>query len=137
MRERWWRWVQWAGGLLVLVFVARYLVRNWAAIRSEPVAWDLAPGWILASLAIILATYALLTESWRRMLAGWGPRLRWLEAARIWVLSPRLPSSHSSSSVGCCFNAIVKYAPICFTVKWWTTCACGVTVTNLPPTPPP
>jgi hypothetical protein len=87
VRERWWRWVQWAGGLLVLVFVARYLVRNWAAIRSEPVAWELAPGWILASLAIILATYALLTESWRRMLAGWGPRLRWLEAARIWVLS--------------------------------------------------
>ncbi len=87
MRERWWRWVQWAGGLFVLAFVARFVMRNWAAIRSEPVAWELAPGWILASLAIILATYALLAESWRRMLAGWGPRLRWPEAARIWVLS--------------------------------------------------
>lgn len=87
MRERWWRWVQWAGGLLVLLFVVRFVARNWAAIRSEPVAWELGPGWILASLGIILATYALLAESWRRMLGGWGPRLRWPDAARIWVLS--------------------------------------------------
>ncbi|HEV8149071.1 MAG TPA: lysylphosphatidylglycerol synthase transmembrane domain-containing protein [Gemmatimonadales bacterium] len=87
MRERWWRWVQWAGGLLVLGFVARFLIRNWATIRAEPVAWRLAPGWILASLATILVTYALLSESWRRMLQGFGPRLRWIDAARIWVLS--------------------------------------------------
>jgi glycosyltransferase 2 family protein len=87
MAKRWWRPVQWAGGLLVLGFVVRYLVRNWATIRAEPVAWRLEPGWIVASLLVILATYALLAESWRRMLAGWGPRLRWLVAARIWVLS--------------------------------------------------
>jgi hypothetical protein len=87
MRERWWRLVQWAGGLLVLVFVARFLIRHWATIRAEPVAWQLSPGWILASLATVLATYVLLTESWRRMLQGWGPRLGWLDAARIWVLS--------------------------------------------------
>jgi glycosyltransferase 2 family protein len=87
MRERWWRWLQWAGGLLVLGFVIRFLVRNWATIRAERIAWDLSPGWILASLALVLATYALLVESWRRMLEGWGPRLGWLAAARIWVLS--------------------------------------------------
>ena len=87
MRERWWRWVQWTGGLLVLLFVVRFVARNWTAIRSESVAWEISPGWILAGLALILATYALLAESWRRMLAGWGPRLRWSEAARVWVLS--------------------------------------------------
>ena len=87
MRERRWRWLQWAGGLLVLGFVARYLIRNWATIRAERVIWGLAPGWILASLLIVVATYALLVESWRRMLAGWGPRLGWRDAARIWVLS--------------------------------------------------
>ena len=87
MRERWWRWLSWTGGALVLFFVVRYIVRNWATIRAEPVQWQVSPGWILASVALVLATYALLTESWRRMLSGWGPRLRWLEAARIWVLS--------------------------------------------------
>ena len=87
MRERWWRWLQWVGGLLVLGFVARFLIRNWATIRTERVDWQLAPGWILASLLIVVVTYALLVESWRRMLAGWGPRLPWRDAARIWVLS--------------------------------------------------
>lgn len=31
--------------------------------------------------------YALLVEAWRRMLAGWGDRLDYAVAARIWVLS--------------------------------------------------
>ena len=92
MRERWWRWVQWVGGALVLLFIIRFLVRNWDSIRAEPVAWQLSPGWLLASVAVILATYALLAESWRRVVSGWGVRdagrrLGWLEAARIWVLS--------------------------------------------------
>ncbi|HEV8600113.1 MAG TPA: lysylphosphatidylglycerol synthase domain-containing protein [Gemmatimonadales bacterium] len=92
MRERWWRWLQWAGGLLVLGFVVRFLVRNWATIQTERIAWELSPGWILASLALVLATYALLVEAWRRMLGGWGvgsggSGLGWPDAARIWVLS--------------------------------------------------
>jgi len=87
VRERWWRWGQWIGGLLVLVFVARFLIRNWDAIRAEPIAWQITPAWIVVSIAVILLTYVLLVESWRRMLLGWGPRLAWLDAARIWVLS--------------------------------------------------
>jgi uncharacterized membrane protein YbhN (UPF0104 family) len=87
VRERWWRYGQWLGAAVVLVFVARFLVRNWTAIRGERVAWELSPAWILASVAIVLLTYVLLVESWRRMLQGWGPRLGWLDAARIWVLS--------------------------------------------------
>lgn len=87
MRERWWRPLQWAGGLLILAFVARYLVRNWNAIRNEPIAWEFSPLLIAASLAVVLATYALLAQAWRRMLAGWGHPLPWTAAARIWVLS--------------------------------------------------
>jgi hypothetical protein len=85
--RRWWRWGQALAGLLVIGFVARSVVRNWETIRAEPVAWRLAPHWIILSLITILATYALLAESWRRMLAGWGPSLRFREAARIWVIS--------------------------------------------------
>lgn len=87
LASRWWRWTQGIAGLLVIVFVARYLVRNWDTIRTEPVEWRFGPHWILLSLAAVLATYALLAESWRRMLAGWGPGLRFGEAARIWVIS--------------------------------------------------
>jgi glycosyltransferase 2 family protein len=87
VRERWWRYLQWLGGAAVLAFVVRYLVQNWDAIRREPIAWRLSPGWLLASLALVLFTYVLLVEAWRRMLLGWGPRLPWLDSARIWVLS--------------------------------------------------
>jgi len=87
--KRWWRWLQWVGGALVIAFVTRFLIRNWAEIRAEPVTWRISPGWIALSLALVLATYAVLIESWRRLLAGWGKSLAppWLPAARIWVLS--------------------------------------------------
>jgi hypothetical protein len=85
--RRWWRWLQAAAGLAVIGFVVRHLIRNWEFVRAEPVDWVLSPGWILASLVLVLATYALLAESWRRMLAGWGPLLPYFDAARIWVLS--------------------------------------------------
>jgi hypothetical protein len=85
--RRWWRWGQAIAGLLVIGFVVRSLARNWESVRAEPVAWQLAPQWILLSLVTVLVTYALLVESWRRMLAGWGPSLGYLEAARIWVVS--------------------------------------------------
>jgi len=34
----------------------------------------------------VLATYAIQIESWRRILAGWGQRLAYGRAARIWLL---------------------------------------------------
>ena len=35
----------------------------------------------------MLLTYALLIESWRRLLAAWSARLSWPHAARIWLAS--------------------------------------------------
>ncbi len=87
MRKAWWRWLQWGAGALVVGFVVYYLARNWDAVRQAHIVWAFGPGWIVASLAVVLATYVIQVESWRRMLAGWGPRLPWSEAARIWVLS--------------------------------------------------
>lgn len=85
--DRWWRWLQAIAGLAIIAFVVRYLVRNWTAIRTEPVQWDINVGWLALYLLVVLATFALLAESWRRMLAGWGARLAFVEAARVWVLS--------------------------------------------------
>ncbi|HEX7024158.1 MAG TPA: lysylphosphatidylglycerol synthase domain-containing protein [Gemmatimonadales bacterium] len=87
MARGWWRWIQGIAGALVVVFVVRHLARNWEAVRAAPIAWSFAPGWLILSLALVLGTYAVLVESWRRMLAGWGPRLGWWESARVWVLS--------------------------------------------------
>lgn len=87
MHRRWWRWLQATGGVLVVFFVARYLVRNWDEVRLARLDLTLRPGWIMLSLLLVLATYAILIESWRRMLAGWGPLLGWWESARVWVIS--------------------------------------------------
>jgi uncharacterized membrane protein YbhN (UPF0104 family) len=87
VRSAWWRWLQWGGGVLVVGFVVYYLARNWDAVREAHIVWAFRPGWIAASLAVVLATYAIQVESWRRMLAGWGPRLGWKDSARVWVLS--------------------------------------------------
>ena len=87
MARRWWRVGQALAGAIVVLFVVRYLARNWDEVRSARLDWDIGPGWIAASLLLVLATYALLVEAWRRMVAGWGPRLEWWTAARIWIIS--------------------------------------------------
>jgi hypothetical protein len=82
-----WRWAQWIGGALVVAFLLNHLWNSWSEVRASPIDWGFHPGWIAASLGLVLTTYALLIESWRRILAGWGPRLGWWESARVWVLS--------------------------------------------------
>jgi hypothetical protein len=87
VRKGWWRWIQAIGGALVVVFVVRYLAKNWDEVRRAQLELAFRPGWVVASLLLVLATYAILIESWRRMLAGWGPLLGWWESARVWVIS--------------------------------------------------
>ena len=68
-------------------FATAAIVRQWADVRTA--AGDLHPRWsfIAASCAVVLLTYALLIEVWRVVLRGWGARLPYPEAARIWVVS--------------------------------------------------
>jgi len=87
VHKGWWRWIQALGGALVVFFVARYLARNWDEVRRAQLELTLRPGWVIASLVLVLGTYGILIESWRRMLAGWGPLLGWWESARVWVIS--------------------------------------------------
>jgi uncharacterized membrane protein YbhN (UPF0104 family) len=69
----------------------------WYAIRSLRGQWSLAgeriatihPGWswiILATL-IVVATYVLLVETWRRIIIAAGEHLSFGDAARIWFVS--------------------------------------------------
>ncbi len=43
--------------------------------------------WIALASVIVLATYALLVQSWRMLLAEWGGQLRYSQAVQIWTIS--------------------------------------------------
>jgi hypothetical protein len=83
----WLRAGQWLVGLLIIGLAARSLMRNWAELRSQPLAWRIEPGWLILSALVVWAMYALLIVAWRIMLAGWGQRLDGWTAARIWTVS--------------------------------------------------
>jgi uncharacterized membrane protein YbhN (UPF0104 family) len=87
VRSGWVRVAQALAGLAIVVFAMRALVRNWDQLRSQPLEWQLRPGWLVLSLALTWLMYALLILGWRSMLSGWGQRLDWWSAARIWILS--------------------------------------------------
>jgi uncharacterized membrane protein YbhN (UPF0104 family) len=83
-----WLWVvQGLVTLAVVAFVARALARNWDQFRSLHVTLTIGPGWIAASVLLVFLTYVMQVESWRRILAGWGQRLGFRAAARVWSLA--------------------------------------------------
>lgn len=84
---RWWRWGQGVAGAAILAYVIRFLGSNWDTVRAAPLDWRLRPVPVLASLALVLCTYAMLVEAWRRTVAAWGSPVGFGQAARIWVLS--------------------------------------------------
>ena len=84
------RWLVWLAQLViagvVVAMVSRTFAANWHEFTSLHVALAPKPGWIALSVLAVLATYAIQIESWRRILAGWGQRLAYGRAARIWLL---------------------------------------------------
>jgi glycosyltransferase 2 family protein len=86
-RAGWVRAAQWLVGLAIVAFAARSLLRNWEALRAQPLRVELDPGWLLVSLLLVWSMYAVLIVAWRTMLAGWGQRLGTWNAARIWTVS--------------------------------------------------
>ena len=87
MRSGWVRVAQALAGLAIVCFAIRTLARNWDQLRSQPLEWQLRPGWLALSLVLTWLMYALLILGWRSMLSGWGQRLDGWSAARIWILS--------------------------------------------------
>jgi len=85
--RRWRLAAQLLVAVVVLALVARTIAANWSSYRSLSVDLRLQPGWLLLSLASLVAVSALQIESWRRILAGWAQSLRFLPGARIWFLA--------------------------------------------------
>lgn len=79
--------VGWAFAVIVVVIVFGKLIDQWGAVRDALLT--ARPDWLSLTLSCVavLAVYALLIETWRIVLAGWGHRLPFWEAARIWTVS--------------------------------------------------
>jgi hypothetical protein len=78
---------QWVFAALVLFFAFRALAGQWNQVGARLL--HLQFGWehIVMATVLILATYALLIEGWRRILIAWDSHLPFRPAARIWFLS--------------------------------------------------
>jgi hypothetical protein len=70
---------------LVLWFAGRQL--DWHAVSQAWRSIAIRPGFLVASGALTLASYALLIYVWVQVVAGWGAALAYRPAARIWFVS--------------------------------------------------
>ena len=71
----------------MLFFAARSLIGQWDKVGSRLTHIQFQWGWIAAATALVLASYLLLIEGWRRVLVAWDSHLPFGDAARIWFLS--------------------------------------------------
>jgi len=86
-RPRIWRIVQFVAGALVVALAVRSVALNWQTLRTQPIEWRISTGWIIASIAVVFAAYAVLIEAWRRVVLSMGEVLPFFPAARIWFLA--------------------------------------------------
>jgi hypothetical protein len=72
---------------VALVYAAIRVQQQWGSLRNA--ASDLTPHWLLLACAalIVFTTWAVLVQSWRTLVFGFGGRLRYLTAVRIWTVS--------------------------------------------------
>ncbi|HUF30984.1 MAG TPA: hypothetical protein VMM77_10060, partial [Gemmatimonadaceae bacterium] len=71
----------------VVWFAVDRLRGQWGDVAATAASLD--PRWtiITASAVVVLLTYALLIQTWRVVVSGWGERLTYADAARIWTVS--------------------------------------------------
>jgi len=81
------RAAQWVFAALVLFFAFRALAGQWSQVGARLL--HIQFGWeqIVLATILVLITYALLIEGWRRILSAWDSHLAFRHAARIWFLS--------------------------------------------------
>jgi len=78
---------QWIAAALVLYYIGRTLLAQWNQYRSQPLETDVHWLPIVGSAALVLATYALLIQTWRLLMGAAGAPLNFANAARIWCVS--------------------------------------------------
>ncbi len=86
-RRATWRILQAALALVVVVLAVRSLVINWSDLRAQQVNFDLSLPALLGSLIMVLGSFGVLIEGWRRVVVSYGETLPFVRAARIWLLA--------------------------------------------------
>jgi hypothetical protein len=71
----------------VIAFVWRSAAGHWDEFQSLEFDVHLRAGWIALAAAVVLATYGVLVAAWRVVIRGWGERLAYRPALRIWTVS--------------------------------------------------
>jgi hypothetical protein len=79
--------VQVAVAAILLASIGGTVLREWRDYEHVPLV--VQPDWRYVALSgvIVLATYALLVEVWRRILAAWQAKISFGNAVRIWCVS--------------------------------------------------
>lgn len=72
---------------IVIISIAWQVSAQWQQFRHA--SFDARPDWrfVAVSGVVVLATYAVLIEVWRRILAAWQAPIGFADAARIWCVS--------------------------------------------------
>ncbi|HEY2376213.1 MAG TPA: lysylphosphatidylglycerol synthase domain-containing protein [Gemmatimonadaceae bacterium] len=70
-----------------VIFAAWTIWRQWRDASAAELNIELHWGWLGLSSLVVLATYGLLVEIWRRLLARSGARVSFALAARVWFVS--------------------------------------------------
>ena len=64
-----------------------YLWRQWQSASRSQLHLDVDITWFALASLLFLATYVLLIEMWRRVLAVYGSHISFLDAAHVWFVS--------------------------------------------------
>lgn len=86
-RRKLFKLAQWIFAAAVLFFAARSLATQWNKVEARLLHVQFGWQWIGAATVVVLLSFALLIEGWRRVMAAWDSHLPFGQAARIWFLS--------------------------------------------------
>lgn len=81
------RAVQAAVAMFIIAAAMRTVAGQWDAVRRTAAGITIDWPLLLASAAIVLATYLVLVAAWRHVVNAMGGRLRYADAAYIWFVS--------------------------------------------------
>jgi uncharacterized membrane protein YbhN (UPF0104 family) len=85
--RRAWRVVQVALTLVFIGFAGWFLWRQWSTVSEQGFEFEFDALWLLLASFVVLSTYIVLVETWRRVLASLGGHVEFGPAARIWFIS--------------------------------------------------
>lgn len=69
------------------IWIVRTFAGEWENMRQSAQTLDVEWRWVLLASVIVVAVYAMLIQSWRMLLAGWGGQLAYRDAVRIWTIA--------------------------------------------------